>query len=64
MGALEIAVIVISVVFVLSVIVGSVIRKKKNKGSCCSGCAGCPYSCDCKDKADSTTAQKNKQKHT
>lgn len=62
MGAWEIVTIIFAVAVVAAVVVGSIIRKKKGKLSCCSDCSCCPYHTSCQscrpaDKANSTAAK-------
>ena len=48
MKPIEIIVIVISIVIVLAVTAGSIIRKRINKKTgCTGGCCSCPYSRQC-----------------
>ncbi len=51
MNAWEIVLIIACVLIVLGVIVGSFVRKKKGKSSCCSECSSCPYANKCADKS-------------
>ncbi len=48
MTPLEIVVIIMCVLVVGGVAFGAIIRKKKGKSSCGSGCAGCPYAGSCR----------------
>lgn len=50
MKALEIVVIVLSILFVLGVIIKSIIDKKKGKNNCQCGCSNCKYANNCKNK--------------
>lgn len=52
MGPIEIAITVIACLFVVGVIIASIVRKKKGKGTCCSDCSSCPYCSGCKTNSD------------
>ncbi|MDE6550075.1 MAG: hypothetical protein K2M44_01055 [Clostridia bacterium] len=58
MTAIEIAVIVIAVVFVLAVATVCIYRKIKGKGGC-SSCSGCSSCCGCNHCADRDKAAKD-----
>lgn len=47
MSAVEIVVIVLSVLFVSGVAIGCIVGKKKGKSSCCGECAHCKYNAQC-----------------
>lgn len=62
MQPIEIIVIVLVCLFVVGMIIGYIIKKKKHKNSSCSGgCGSCPYCSGCETaKNKSTEHTKNK----
>lgn len=59
MGVPEILLIVACVGIVVSVVVCSIVRKKKHKGGCCGDCSCCSECCHCHD-AQAKNKSKNK----
>lgn len=50
MTPIEIAIVVLSVVFVVSVMAIALYKKVKGKASCGGGCSGCPHAKACQAK--------------